>query len=147
MWEQVTSACVGEITCRNDTYYWSNSAATYPEQVDREDGTLFLTFLAAMNGEASFGGNFTCYAGHCDWRIPSLNELRSLLAAGYPNCIIGGGPCVAPIFGATVASSYWSSTVFANNTLDAMFANFLDGNVSFATKSSQFYARAVRSAW
>lgn len=133
MWEKKTSACAGEITCVNDTYVWSTDSTP--------DGNLFLIFLAGMNGQYPFGGAETCFAGYCDWRIPTVNELRSLLNAGSPNCT--SPPCIDPIFGPTQADWYYSSTGFADSR--AWRVAFQLGVVEAHLGQEPFYGRAVRS--
>jgi hypothetical protein len=142
MWETPTLACTGEITCVTDIYTWSTGD-------NNPDGTLFTTFLAAMNGQFVFGGTEICFAGYCDWRIPTANELQSLLAASFPNCT--SLPCTDPALGLTRGFSYWSSSVWAGGTNFALSVNFNSAytgigprpNVQFSETDS-LAARAVR---
>ena len=59
--------------CVNSTYTWTASGSPYPP-----DGTAFLTFLYGLNGGVqSPQGYYTCFAGHCDWRLPIIEELEA----------------------------------------------------------------------
>jgi hypothetical protein len=143
MWEMPTSACTGEITCVTDIYTWSTGD-------NSPDGTLFTTFLPAMNGQLVIGGNAEiCFAGYCDWRIPTANELQSLLAASFPNCT--SQPCTDPTLGLTRGFSYWSSSVWAGGTGLALSVNFSNGYAGIGQRPNQQFsetdslaARAVR---
>lgn len=53
-----------------------------------DDGTAYTDFLAALNSEP-------CYAGHCDWRLPTVEELRTLIDYTTPGCINGTGACTS----------------------------------------------------
>jgi hypothetical protein len=99
-----------------------------------EDGTAFTTFLAALNaGE--------CFAKHCDWRLPSLPELRTILMSPMP-CSLN--PCLDPIFGPTAPSIYWSGSESAYHTVRAWYVFFISGYVTTAAKVSPHHVRAVR---
>jgi hypothetical protein len=147
MWEMQTSTCTGEITCYTNQYRWSSTGTP-------ADGTLFTVFIAGLNGGDYYSpsagqivssGAGTCFANHCDWRIPTLAELitiRELSAAGCGS----GSPCIDPAFGPTQAFLYWSSSSLASNAGNAWGIGFADGFVNgFLKTNNDGFARAVRS--
>ena len=104
------------------TFQWS-STFTAP------DGGAFTSFLGALNNCVSSDGNSVTggFAGHCDWRLPSIVELQTILLAPFP---CGTSPCIDPIFGPTAASGYWSSSTFAGLVpAHAWGVNFFNGSV------------------
>jgi hypothetical protein len=142
-WEKKVAGS-GCLHCVNDTYQWSNAiGGTAP------DGGAFTYFLNTLNGGATGVGNCASADGstitggfnnHCDWRLPTIAELMSILG---PTC---GPTCIDPIFGPTAASSYWSSTSFNYPVphYSALFVVFDGGGVGTDLKSSNFFVRAVR---
>ena len=145
-WEQKVagSSC---LHCVNDTYIWSSSG-TAP------DGTAFTSFLATLNGGAGVGnctsGDGSTQTGgfnnHCDWRLPTIAELQTILDKSQGQCGGGSGACIDPTFGPTAVSSgrYWSSTTSASNPSNAWFVSFFGGFVSSDIKADNFSVRAVR---
>jgi Protein of unknown function (DUF1566)/Collagen triple helix repeat (20 copies) len=152
MWEKQTSTCrnpVPEVTCYTSVWDWTSSG-TLP------DGDLFTVFLAGLNGgdyySPTFGvqlnsnGPGNCLANHCDWRIPTITELRSIVDLTASNCGLSF-PCIDVAFGPTVPFLYWSSSSFATIPGFAWFVSFTDGVVSNSSKSaSPLPVRAVRTA-
>jgi len=149
MWEKKTGTPGAVVVCGalcpdphdvNNTYTWS-AATPFTEPT----GTLYSDFLERLNDlkTPNDGTATLCFAGHCDWRVPTIGELRSILEAPRPNCT--AFPCIAPGFpGPTQASSYWSSSSLASDPVLAWFVVFDIGDVVNASKSFGQYARAVR---
>jgi hypothetical protein len=98
--------------------------------------------------------NTNNYLNHNDWRLPNVNELESLVHAGYNEVI-----CTAPStycatntawlntqgFSNVQAYDYWSSTTYAGNTSSAWLVNMVGGYVSRdGGKSNSVYVWPVR---
>jgi len=114
----------------DNVYTWSTTGAA-------ADGTAYTDFLTTLNS----GG---CFAGQCDWRLPTIVELQTILAEPYP-CTTS--PCIPPTFGPTVASRYWSSTTIASvppGPFSPWLVVFDNGYVGGWEKTSAYSVRAVR---
>jgi cysteine-rich repeat protein len=108
------------------------------------DGTAFVDFLGELNYcESTDGATETgCFAGHCDWRLPTIVELQTILPESYP---CSTSPCIDPIFGVTDTSlGYWSSTTNAPVDTMAWEVHFGLGEVGNSSKTSDNRVRAVR---
>jgi len=129
-WEQKTDDAT--VHDKDNFYAWSAGGGGFTAA----DGAAFTGLLAALNN----GG---CFAGQCDWRLPTFAELQSILLEAYP-CVTH--PCIdQDVFGPTTAGVYWSDTSSTGNLDSAWRVNFYDGNVSNAFKGFDFYyVRAVR---
>jgi hypothetical protein len=93
---------------------------------------------AGLNKEISF----SCFGGSpCSWRLPTLAELQTILSEPFP-CTTS--PCIAPVFGPTLASYYWTSTTLGDNSNYAWYVRFDDGTVFYDQKISSNHVRAVR---
>jgi hypothetical protein len=125
--------------CVANTYTWTSDLdgdSTDP------DGTLYADFLAMLNLDVTVDPSATCFANHCDWRLPNIQELQTILladCAGFPT------PCIdEELFGPTQALGYWSSsthTVFRDDVWRIVFSS---GIALSDDKTDVQYARAVR---
>ena len=113
----------------DNVYTWTvKKAATAP------DGTLFTEFLAALNRPP-------CFAGHCDWRMPSMPELHTILARPKP---CERKPCIDPIFGPTASAIYWTGETSIYHPIRAWYVFFISGYWTTGEKVTASAARAVR---
>lgn len=119
----------GGIHDKDDLHTWSAAGSA-------ADGTAYATFLATLNGG-------TCFAGQCDWRLPTRAELLTILAEGY---YCSANPCIDPSFGPTIGAGYWTSTTSASFPPFAWVVDFVSGAVDYngGVKTLGFFVRAVR---
>jgi hypothetical protein len=101
------------------------------------DGTAFAVFLPTLNTPP-------CFAGSCDWRVPTIDELRTLSDRTRPGCVGHTAPCSKALVDPTIADNYWSSSSFDPDPGGAWYVEFYNGNFSIIGKGSRFYVRAVR---
>lgn len=135
-WELKTDD--GSVHDKDNGYAWTTTTGgTMP------DGSAFTVFLGTLNAGVSGGGDVTvgCFANHCDWRLPTTEELLSMLDDRYPNCIMN--PCTT-IPGFTASSFHLTSTTLAGVPTVAVVVNFINGGVSGVAKSGAIPVRAVR---
>jgi hypothetical protein len=150
-WEQKNAADgVQDFTNPHDVdneYTWGNLAGC--PIAGCPNGTAFTDFLGRLNYNISGDGTTTiwpCFAGHCDWRLPTIDELATIIDFNSSTC--SNGPCIDPIFGPSLYI-YGSSTT---DTLDpfpayAWIIYPWSGKKNPLPKTSKaFNLRAVRSA-
>jgi hypothetical protein len=138
------TAAAGSCTaplCVQNRYDWSASG-------EDPDGLAFTKYLEQLNGnlpsfqETREGGvtplEANCYAGLCDWRLPTREELLTILDCGF------GPPCIDPIFGPTASSFYWSASTVDFGPGNAWGVEFGFGNSNFGNKGFDSQVRAVR---
>ena len=118
---------------KDNTYTWcdANSATNGGNAGTCGDGTDTEDFINTLNG-ANFGG-------FSDWRLPTREELRSVVDYGRHDPAID-----TAFFLKTVSSYYWSSTTYANDTYDAWVVSFYYGDGGYNYKSTSYCVRAVR---
>ncbi len=113
---------------------------------NQPDGNAFTGFLAALNTPP-------CFAGHCDWRLPTVNrsgdeaELETILDPSVDGC---GDEiaCIDPIFGPTIIfGGYWTTTEpsISQDSLWVLTFNGEWGSLGLFHKANLFSVRAVRT--
>jgi hypothetical protein len=136
-WEkQVTDPT--SIRYTDNVYTWSASCSdTTP------DGDAYTVFLAALNNSQQ-----GCFANHCDWRVPTIAELETIIDPSI--CYPHGTNywCLDPIFGpSSIPHSYWSSTTFdvrSDFALRVSFDSYPLGESPWSKCDAAAVVRAVR---
>ena len=102
---------------------WSKDAS--PEAGG--SGTEEVRWLAALTycNDLSLGG-------HTDWRLPNINELRSLFDPGLSRPYLPAGHR----FTGVQSNCYWSSTLYADSPDFAWFVDLDNGYVNKANRTS-----------
>lgn len=112
MWEKKTGV-VGtpnptDIHDVNNLYLWcigtDDSWPNCTNPSNPPDGTAFTDFLGSLNWGTRLPPPAPdiagCFANHCDWRLPSYDELKGIIDTTVAGCG-STGPCINPVFGPT----------------------------------------------
>jgi hypothetical protein len=91
------------------------------------------------------------YLGHADWRLPNVNELESLVHAGYGEESCAGVPCSSNAswlntqrFKNVQATTYWTSTVLVTDSSNVFNVSMSDGSIMTAWMIGGAYVWPVR---
>ena len=148
----------GTITDNNTGLMWEKlcdedpPGATCPAEHDVDTtytwADAFAVKIAALN-------TVPCFAGYCDWRLPNVKELPSIVNYNgiFPPSAFNA-PCIAPCSvtdcSCTAGFDYWTSTT-AFNVIPPYTAAwgvrfYVSGSVLAIDKASNNRVRAVRGA-
>ena len=90
--------------------------------------------------------NYSGFAGYSDWRLPTLEELKTILFAPDPCTGKLYGVCIAdPLFYPNVDQYCWTSTDWEINSDLAYVIFFASGYIAASEKYGTFHVRAVRT--
>lgn len=76
--------------------------------------------------------------GQNDWRLPSYNELLSIVDYNRYD------PAIVPVFENTASYYYWSSSASVDGSSDAWNVNFEGGSTVYSNESNSRHVRCVR---
>jgi len=120
----------------------------YAELIDNGDGTVTDTKTELVWQKAEAGlmpwkeaiayCDTLVLAGHSDWRLPDLSELKSLSDS------IDDNPGINKAVFPDMNLGYYSSTTYSDNTSYAMVVSFGISAPGAADKNRSYYVRAVR---
>jgi len=105
-------------------------------------GAVFATILSFAEAEKAIAElNVKGYAGHKDWRLPTVEELCGMVDRTKSN------PCYdTNIFKGKFDDWYWSSETTAWDKDRAWCVGSVGGGVGYRGKDGRFYVRPVRSS-
>jgi len=135
-WEDEATGLMWEVKTQENARYpyvyskeWIDNAM-YPEDLTDDVKDIF-SYAQKLNTMQ--------YAGFSDWRVPSKEELETLLTENnfYGNAILGRN----------TLNLYWTSTSLDDNPSLAYIGAFSTGSVLDIEKNSMSYVRCVRGEY
>lgn len=109
-----------------------NSALTYCANLNRMNPTVPAP---APPAPPTFDG----YANRTNWRLPSVEELETIVAYEGGHLLSFNASCT----GLGTENDFWSSSFFTSNLKNAWYVNFCERNVYFELTSSGKKVRCV----
>ena len=104
---------------------------------DNGDGNHDMTWQEAFRYAKKL--NREKFAGFDDWRVPTIEELKTIVDYDRYN------PAIRKEFKNVVSGYYWSSTTDASDSSGAWYVDFNGGGDGWYRKSASNYVRCVRA--
>jgi hypothetical protein len=107
-------------------------------------------WLSMVNGLTDDSSWQVGFAGFTDWRIPTIEELQTILDTSAVGCGVDiNDPCINPIFGPTVLWNYpvgyWSSSISTTGVWRLNFVSATSDTVPhLSSPDATLFVRAVR---
>jgi len=117
----------GTVTDRVTGLMWQKSGSEKSMEYEKA-----LAYINELNREG--------FAGHKDWRLPTIEELASLLESREMN----GDLYIDPVFD---RKQGWCWSADKRSSGSAWSVGFYDGLVLWFSIDYDYYVRAVRSCW
>ena len=138
MWEVKTTSglrnWINTYTNYDSTTADQKGTATPPTQAEIDAATNSIGFKNAVNA--------TNLCGYSDWRLPTADELQSIVDYG----VASPGPTVDAIwFPNTQGNVFWSSSPSVGGPAFAWYVYFGNGFVSNGYRNGSVYVRLVRA--
>ena len=127
--EFIATGCSGKFKDNGDgTVTDVDTGLTWQQAHVKKDWEAAIPYCEGLN-----------HANHQDWRLPSYEELQTIVDKTKSNVMID------PIaFPETKPSLYWSATTFESNPHNAMVVDFSNGDVYSDEKIFSNYVRCIR---
>ncbi len=136
----------GTVTDRTTGLIWLQDADCVSQRAWADVDTS-AEVVALIN--AASCDNYTASTFN-DWRLPTVQELQSVLDYGYFSPAISNATGNAKwtadryAFSGVQSNNYWSSSIFVSSTTDAWFVYLGNGRVSSDSKTNTYYVWPVR---
>ena len=138
VWE-VKTADAG-LRDQNWVYTWFDSVHNYGHSAGAASGTTSCRTVGRCDTEKYVADvNATALCGYTDWRMPTRQELQSIVHAGRKLPAID-----TTYFPNTPSSFFWSGSPLANNPEGAWGVYFDVGGTSYVVRSDSHFVRLVR---
>ncbi len=113
--------------------------------LDKETGLVWARNANMFSAQSWNDAQTSCFRAHIGgrkgWRIPTVDELSSLVVLARSNPALPSGH---PFFNVQNDLYYWSGTSFAPNNEYGWVANMGDGDVTARYKTNGYYVWPVR---
>ena len=128
----ISALLFADFTKSGDIVTDNQTGLQWQDDTDAKNITKTWTEAIAYCENLSLGG-------YDDWRLPNINELKSIVDRSKSN------PAIVDGFANFSSNYYWSSTTQVGDESDAWYVRFGRGGVYSDGKNGNYYVRCVRA--